>query len=97
MGRIIRDKLVESLKTRVVDANPSFKWKTKTNSFDETIVVMVANVGVIDLLINFVCSLRKARPTLNHLLSTMLVFVTDVNMMSVVSKLGMVPFYCGER
>ncbi len=97
MCRLIRDKLVESLKTVVVDANPSFKWKTKTNSFDETIVVMVANVGVIDLLINFVCSLRKAQPTLNHLLSTMLVFVTDVNMMSVVSKLGMVPFYCGER
>jgi hypothetical protein len=56
---------------------------------DNTVVVMVANVGVIELLTNFVCAAKSKGISIDHIV----VFATDEEGKRVAEELGMTVFY----
>jgi hypothetical protein len=58
-------------------------------SRDNTVVVMVANAGVIELLTNFVCAARSRSIDINHIV----VFATDQEGERVAADLGLAVFY----
>lgn len=58
---------------------------------NNSIVVMVLNEGVVDLFLNFVCSVKSAG--IDHLLQKVVVFVGHEDLVSVVTKMGVKAYY----
>lgn len=52
------------------------------------IVVMVLNEGVLDVFLNWVCSLKKSEPAQNHILDQLIVFAGQASLVPLMTALG---------
>jgi hypothetical protein len=69
------------------------EFKRLAGSDRKEIVIMVLNEGVLDVFLNFICSLKSSEPSQYHIIELLIVFAGQASLVPVLQRLGVKALY----